>query len=409
MQRVSAAGVLLLMCLFCPLPGHGQGPAPVLDNVDSLGPSHPANGTDTLVARPEECLDTDVCRPADHFQFEIDYILWWLREGRTPPLLTTSSAGSAGILGQPDTHVLYGGDRLETRHGDRFNGLRPALGYWFDDQHTCGIEASAFFLERDSTYFKALSDGTQPLARPLIAPDGASTSFLLAGPLPAGGELFAGNAVTGTLNGGFVGYSRVELFGEEVNLTTRLLAGNQGRLELLCGAHFLQMRDRIDLTSTGHPVADPATLVGLTDHFRVANEFYGGQVGLRAERVYRRWCLSVTGEVAPGATQTNVRAFGSQTYQTPFTRVVTPYGLAVQPSNAVSFSHSEFDVVSELDVNVQCRLTGWAKLFTGYTFLYWARCVRAGDQIELSSTPSIPFRTDAFWAQGLNAGMEFTW
>ena len=338
----------------------------------------------------------------------VDYILWWLREGRVPPLLTTSSPASAGLLGRSDTHVLYGDDRLETRHGDRFNGLRFDLGWWCDDARTLGVEGGAFFLERDSTYFKAVSDGSQVLARPYFnAEDGG----------PAG-EIIAGNGPFGPRNGGFVGYSRVELFGEEVNLKTPLLTGDDGRLELLAGAHFLQMRDRTDLTATGWSLAGTPTLFGLTDHFRVEDQFYGGQVGLRGEVERGRWGLRLAAEIAPGATVATVSAFGDRTFQTAAGKVVTPYGLAAQPSNSGRFTHDAFDFVSQVRLDASCRLSRRVSVFAGYTFLYWNAPLRSGDQIDLAvnpafpngpARPAIPFRTDDFWAQGCNAGIQIRW
>jgi hypothetical protein len=315
-------------------------------------------------------------------------------------------------LGRPDTRVLYGDDRLETRHGDRFNGARINLGYWLGDDHALGFEASGFFLERDSTYFKAGSNGSVVLARPFVnALDGSEASEVIAGP-----------SAFGPRNGQLVGYSRVELFGEEANAVIPVLAGGAGRLELLAGVHFLQMRDRVDPTATGHPLADPATLLGLTDQFRVEDHFYGGQVGLRGAWGHGRWRLCLTGEVAPGATEATVRAFGDRTFQTPLAKQVTPYGLAVQPSNAGRFSHTEFDVVTQVGLNAGFRLTQRVSVFAGYTFLYWAHALRASDQIDLSvnptlataapqgpARPAIPFRSDSFWAQGLNAGVELSW
>jgi hypothetical protein len=350
--------------------------------------------------------------PCERFHVDIEYILWWLREGRVPALLTTSSPASQGILGRPDTRVIYGDDRLETRHGDRFNGVRVDLGYWLDDDHSLGFEGSGFFLERDSTYFKAISDGSVVLARPFVnALDGSEASEVIAGP-----------SGFGPRNGQFVGYSRVELFGEEANAVLPLLTGDGTRLELLAGAHFLQMRDRVDLTATGHPLADPATLLGLTDHFHTEDHFYGGQVGLRGDWTHGRWRLCVTGEVAPGATEAMVQTSGDRTLQTPREKIVTPFGLAVQPSNTGQFSHTEFDVVTQLAVNGGFRLNRCVSVFAGYTFLYWARPARAGDQIDLvvnptlatgapqgPARPAIPFRTDSFWAQGLNAGLRLAW
>src|SRR5436305_761469 len=79
-------------------------------------------------------------------------------------------------------------------------------------------------------YFKAVSDGSVLLARPHVnALTGAPASEIIAGAGPIGAR-----------DGGFVGYSRVELFGEEISLKTPLLTGDRGRVELLAGARFLQ-------------------------------------------------------------------------------------------------------------------------------------------------------------------------
>ena len=336
-----------------------------------------------------------------------DYLLWWLREGRLAPTLTTSSQASQGLLGQPDTRTLYGGDRLETRHGDRFNGVRVTLGYWFDDDHGCGVEANGFFLERDSTHFKATSNGSTLLALVYENPDGSPASSIVAGQAP-----------TGLRNGGFVGYSRVELFGQEANLVTPLFAGDGFRLEALGGARFLQMRDRTDLTATGRSLPQTTTLYGLQDHYRVEDAYYGGQVGLRGEARYGGWFVNLRGEVGLGGNVAHVRAFGSSLYQTPAERLVTPTGLTVQASNTGTFDHTTLNMVSEAGLNVGYRVTDRCRVYAGYTFLLWDSPLRSGNQIDLvvntragtaPARQAIPFKEDLFWAQGLNAGVEFAW
>jgi hypothetical protein len=344
----------------------------------------------------------------------LEYVLWWLREGHVPPLLTTSSFASGGRLGEPDTQVLYGGD-LETRHGDRFNGLRFALGYWLDADHDVGIEGEAFFLERDSTYFKAISDGSVLLARPFYdAVTGAPMSEIIAGPVPGG-----------LRNGQFVGYSRVELFGEQLNFVVPVGVADGLSVDLLAGARFLQMRDRLDLTSTGFQLPDQTTLFGLTDHFRVDDRFYGGQVGVRGAYTAGRWSLGVRGEAALGGTEQVVRTWGDRTFQTPTVRTVQPFGLAVLPNNTGRFSQGNLDEVYEVGAEVGYRLTRHWRAFAGYTFLYWNNPIRAGDQVDQvvntsqlnaaggplvgPARPAVPFREEAFWAQGLNVGMEFRW
>ncbi len=365
--------------------------------LEAVPVSSPEDGPIPVAA---ESFAADATGP--RFLVSVDYVLWWLREGRLPATLTTSSQASRGLLGQSDTRVLYGDDRLETRHGDRFNGLRATLGYWFDDARTIGVEGNAFFLERDSTYFKATSDGSTLLARVYENADGSPASSIVAGLAP-----------TGLRNGGFVGYSRIELFGEEANLVALLLAGDGFRVEALAGARFLQMRDRTDLTATGRTLPETTTLFGLEDHYRVENAYYGGQVGLRGEWTRGRWFVNLRGEVGPGANVVQVRAFGESLYQTPTERLVTPTGLTVQASNTGTFDRTPVNVVSEVGLNVGCRLTDHVRLHLGYTFLLWDSPLRSGDQIDLvvtgSTRPAIPFKEDLFWAQGLNAGVEVTW
>jgi hypothetical protein len=405
-RRQRAVLVLLFTCIFTPLPGQAQSTT----QTTAANFSTPDSPT-PLAAEPQGML-CDAPPSPDRLHFDAEYVLWWLREGRVPPLVTTGSPASQGLLGQPDTRALYGDDRLETRHGDKFNGVRMGLGYWFDDEHSLGVEGNGFLLERDSTYFKAVSDGSVLLARPYFnALNGGPASDILAGPSAAG-----------ALSGGIVGYSRIELFGEEVNAVALLMQGSAGRVELLAGAHFLQMRDRVDLTSAGNLLANPSTLVGMADHLHANDQFYGGQVGLRGERDFGRWRLSLAGEVAPGATVTTLRVYGDQIHQTPLEKTIVPFGLAAQPSNTGLFSNTDFDIVSQLTVNVEYRLTQRLRAFAGYTFLLWANTIRAGDQIDLvvnptltsgapqgPARPAVPFRSDTFWAQGVNMGVEFTW
>jgi hypothetical protein len=313
---------------------------------------------------------------------------------------------SGGRLGEPDTSILYGNDRLETRHNDRFVGTRITLD-WMNAGQTLGLEGRGFFLERDSTYFKATSDGSTLLARPFFTPEGISASAVIAGP-----------TALGPAAGGFVGYSRVELFGEEANVVLPLATGAMFRWDLLVGSRFLQMRDRLFLTATGHPLLDPNILFGLGDQFEVHDAFYGAQVGLRGQYTWGNWYVDARGTIALGGDDQQIRTAGAITFQTPSQRTVVPYGLAVRPSNLGTFERGELDLVTEVAINAGYRLTRHVSLFAGYTFLYWNNPIRAGDQVDLvvnanqtgsPSRPAVPFKTDAFWAQGVNVGLDLHW
>jgi hypothetical protein len=325
--------------------------------------------------------------------------------------LTTSSFASGGRLDQPDTRVAYGDQRLETRHDDRFIGGRFRLGWWLDDEQTCALDAGAFFLERDSTYFRTVSDGSVLLARPYVD--------ALTGSQAA--EVFAGPTATGLRSGGFNGYSRIELFGQELNLVANLWSSPSARLDLLGGFRSLQMRDRLDLTATSQLLPDKSTIYGLTDHFRVHNVYYGGQLGLRASQEWGRWFADLRALAGLGANVTTGRAFGDRITHTPLSRDVQPFGLSVLPSNAGRFHRTLLDGVYEANANVGYRFGDRLRILAGYTFLLWDRPLRA-DQVDPTvnlnqinglgggpARPAIPFRTDLFWAQGFNVGIEFSW
>src|SRR5262245_45430464 len=63
-----------------------------------------------------------------------EYLLWWFKNGRVPPLVT---AGGNGVPGSPGTQVLL--DNLDFvddfRQGGRF-----ALGYHFEANPSLGVE-----------------------------------------------------------------------------------------------------------------------------------------------------------------------------------------------------------------------------------------------------------------------------
>ena len=95
------------------------------------------------------------------------------------------------------------------------------------------------------------------------------------------------------------------------------------------------------------------------------------------------------------------------------------------PSNSGRFVHGRFAVVPELDVRLGYQLSRHARLFAGYTFLYWSEVVRAGDQIDTSlnatqvpvvrpagpllgpARPAFSFHGTDLWAQGGTFGLEF--
>ena len=340
--------------------------------------------------------------PASVLRVTGEYLTWWIREGQFPAVLTTSSPASQGILGQPDTRVLYGDQRLETRHQDRFVGGRISAD-WMDGSGEFGVEGRAFFLERDSTYFKAVdTNGSRLLALSYVdAATGREASRLVSGPDPQ----------RGLLSGGFVGYSRIEWFGEEANFVLPFVSGDAWRVEFLGGARFLQMRDRYHDTATSRSYPDTAAhLYGLTDNYRVANAFYGAQIGARGEAEFGRFFVQARGTLALGGDAQKLTTFGESIDQTPAFRHVTPVGLLIGPNNTGDYSRGAVDGVGEVGANVGYQLTRRLRVTAGYTLIAWFDPLRAGDQVDrVANRAGFSFKGETTWVQGVSAGLETRW
>jgi hypothetical protein len=380
-------------------------------------PQNPAGGQELSPAAPAETEPVvPICEPAlecpRRWDVTVDYLYWFLRRDRVGPLLTTGTRESLGVLGQPGTEILYPLDgELHSRHG-RFVGVRTAAERWWDDCRTDGVMVDAFFLERDSSVLnlKDPPDGLL-LARPYVdAATGRQQSDVIAGPLPDGREVA----------GRFYVYQRVELFGEQANWVHNLDRGPAWSFDLLAGAHFLQMRDRFDVTAVSLVLPAEAELLGEEDHFWTFDKFYGGQLGGRGEWRVGRFVLSATSVTALGATDLEINAKGDRIDHDPSRRIQTTEGLFVMNTNSGHHERWRLDWMTEASAAVGVDVTPWLRVTAGYTFLYWGGPVRATGQLDAvnlsqltggggPSRPAIPFRQEAFWAQGLNVGLAARW
>ncbi|MBM4073877.1 MAG: hypothetical protein FJ271_33905 [Planctomycetes bacterium] len=392
--------VCLLLMIALPAMARAQdGPTQLL--ASTLAPS------EELSSSGEALTPLVSSRPWERWYGSAEYLLWWLQEGRIPGLLSAGMPGTSAIPGQdPDARWINGPGRLQTRHGDRFCGIRATLGCWLDAEETWAIEGEAFFLERDSTEFEAVSDGNPTLAVPRFNPaKGIVESHIVAGAVPGG-----------TRGGGMVGYTRVELFGQQANLVRAVDVPWLSQLDLLLGVRFLEMRDRADPTTVSRLYPDGSSIIGTEDHLRAHNFFYGGQIGARGRFDWRRWTIDGRGLAAFGADRQLVRTWGYTITHARQSRRVDTHGLFIYPSNSGRFQRNTFDMVYEVGANLRYQLTDCIQFFGGYTLILWCFPIRAGDQIDTVVDPSqaiarptIPWRDDLLWAQGLNLGLRFGW
>jgi hypothetical protein len=97
----------------------------------------------------------------------VEFLLWWRKSQEFPPLVTTSPVGTstnvAGLLGAPDTQVLY---PTESQGSDARPGARLTLGVWFDPCEFSGFGARLYTLGETTSSYDVDSDSFQILARP---------------------------------------------------------------------------------------------------------------------------------------------------------------------------------------------------------------------------------------------------
>jgi hypothetical protein len=351
-----------------------------------------------------------------------EYLLWWTKSARVPPLLTTSSPPFNGILGQGDTRIVFGDESFQqTLH----SGGRFGIGYWFGTDQRWGAEGSIFFLGRNGQGFTTDSAEYPVLARPFINLNtNQPFSQLIASPGLAFGiaEIQYENTV----------------WGAEANARRFLTKTNCSRLDLIGGFRFLQVNEQLNISeffarSPGSPltVGAPMAIAGtVTDMFRTENDFYGGQFGLLGETRRGRWFATVSGKVALGTVYQSSFIHGRQNITFSDGTFGTFAGglLALPGANIGTHRQTRFAVLPEVGVNIGYHITPHMRIFLGYNFLYLSSVLRPGHQIDqgldVTRIPNFPvpdvtplpqprplptMRDSDFFAQGLSFGLQFTW
>jgi Putative beta barrel porin-7 (BBP7) len=346
---------------------------------------------------------------------DAEVLLWWMRSANLPPLITASPAGTAradvGVLGTPGTSVLFGGPV----NSDLTAGGRIGAGYWFDDARTFALEGYFFQLLSTATHASAGSPGN--VARPFFnAATGMPDAQLVSLPGVVDGAVQAG-ASSGSL------------LGAGALVRTNLFRDSRYSLDALIGYRYLSLSDNVaiaeNLTSTDPTgmVAPLGTNLVLADHFHTANYFHGGDVGFAGSVRWNAWTLEATTRVALGSTLEHVDINGATSITVPgFPPVTSSGGLLALSSNSGVFSRNVFAVVPETRIHLAYDINASTRIHLGYSFLYWSRVARAGDQIDLAVNPGLlppplpgasplrpafSFQGTSFWAQGIDVGLSF--
>ncbi|MFL5330602.1 MAG: BBP7 family outer membrane beta-barrel protein [Gemmataceae bacterium] len=371
-----------------------------------------------------------------------EYLYWWLRDGGLPVLVTTGPTTDPvpGVLDPvlgPNTRVLFGNDNLDTQGR---SGVRVEAGRWFGPCQSWAIEGGVFFLGQRASSFHAEGNG-QPGSTVIARPFFEANRRL---------ENVEYVNFPGVLRGAIDIRSTSDFYGANLDWRRHLWCGQCSglRIDGQVGFRYLHLDEDLTIdenstfvspgfvTNTGTPIPVGATSA-VQDRFSTNNDFYGGMFGLVTDWNRGRWNLQLTTRVSVGTTHERVEVAGGQQIQPPALAPPGNFagGLLARPTNVGVFQADKFAVVPEVGFNVGYQINPHWKIFAGYNFLYWSNMVRVGDQIDRTvNLNGIPFalqpgqrdnlgriipagdarpapvlkETD-FWAQGISAGLQWTW
>jgi hypothetical protein len=197
---------------------------------------------------------------AGPFTVSAEALLWWFKGNATPPLV------SDGLLGEPGTKVLVGGDDVNTNPnaGFRLNAAYALTERW-------GVESSVFYVPPRSTSRSASSSGQ------IGSPD----LFIPFVDVTLPGENVTALSSAGFFSGRATETLRNSLLGAELNATMRV--PGPWRLDVLGGFRYLRLHESYTFSTDSPNIPpEPLDVFQTKDRFDATNNFYGAQLGVRA-------------------------------------------------------------------------------------------------------------------------------
>ena len=354
----------------------------------------------------------ECCKNSDPFALKFwadgEYLYWKIKNSPEPVPLVINQQGK-----EPFTVVL-GDEKLNL--GWR-SGAKVSFGCGFNENHRIGAEVNYLFLSKNSNREKVSSDanGSPPLRVPFFnVQTGLEDSGALATP-----NLFQGSALLKIDN---------KMQGAELNLTSRLPSDNcHTQFVILAGFRWWNFNEQLKFFANS-PTINPPSIYNYGDTFHVKNNFYGGQMGFDFNYHYGAMFMNLKGKVALGALyqETLVKGFFTTNE---FTGQEETFigGFFALPTNIGKDKHMQVSLLPELNINLGYQCTDALSIHLGYSLLYVNHVLFAGKQIDKNINPSqsanIDFtatpalvgepspkkktHSDDFFAQGLNAGLEF--
>lgn len=357
-----------------------------------------------------------------------EYLLWGTKGADLPALVTTSPDDTpqtdAGVLGVEGTEILFGGESVNSNVR---SGGRLTIGWWFDPCRRLGVEGDYFALKNDTEDFEGSSDDFAILARPFYdIVDGEENASLVSFPGLIEGQI-AARAETRFQGAGVRAiYNLCCGDGCGTSCITCCPVATGYRFDAIVGYRFLRVDDRVSVVenSTSIDSGVPGSFF-ITDVFDSENEFHGVDLGTGWSWCKGCFSLDLVSKIALGNTRSRINIDGSSTITENGQSQTLTGGILAQRTNIGSYEADEFAVVPELGLTLGYQLNPCWRATIGYTFIYWSRVARAGDQIDRDVNhdlfppeqvevtthlrPEFNISYTDFWAQGMTVGLEGSW
>jgi hypothetical protein len=384
-------------------------PAPVLPTAAwrQVSDSQEQEIDDDVATPSSSCWES--CSDCNRWSARVSYYLMWQHGRSLPPLATTSPDTTprpqAGVLGQPDTEILFGGERVG--QGER-SGVGLNLEYLLDCRCDLALGGGILWFDNDEADFFRATDGSFILGVPFFnAETGLEAASLLGFP---------------NENAGFLDIrDSHEVYGADIYLKKLDCACGPVNLHVMLGYNFYQINNDLSIHQYTEFIGNPVN-INVRDLFSTENQFHGGTLGFEATRDYDCWTFSLMARVSIGNMHQSVDIDGSTIAEV--NGVPGPPlngGLFAQASNIGSYSRNKLAAVPQVQLRLSRQINDCWQASAGYSFLYWSDVVHAGDQIDRNVNlsqlgpfpvpPLVPvfdFRSTSDWMHGLNLSLTRT-
>lgn len=361
-------------------------------------------------------------RWCDGYWVEADFLLWWRKGRRFPPLVTRvvpafpspTNPAVANSLTTDEAPVVFGGGPIEEHVQP---GGRLDFGLWIDARRHFGMGARFAAVGDSPVSFTDSSDGTVVgIGRPFFDTFANLNNALIV----AGGDNdpMRTNASSGRIS---IDTNSEMLAGD---VYYRLLLHQNGRMrtDIIFGYQFGRIDENLNVSAfTSNP------LIGSWEHrdtFAVENEYHGGHFGLQGDFRYGRWGLEMLAKFAFGNMHQTVQIEGVGEFRDLGGNPFPTSGLLAQAStNAGTHIQDRFSFMEDVKVAIAYWPSSRFKISAGYSLMYWSSVVRPGEHIDygvdgrilLDPTnppanavrPAFSFRPVGFFIHGMNLSMEY--